>query len=230
MTPSSDRHGDGRTVADWGNRLRGGPSDKVFSSAELEGLPEPVRRYLGQRSRRGRRWRYVHGCGCAVASRSAVGCRFRPARCPTRTRVSSGPPVRQESSQAPTGISTGQAPWTGSSRAWSPSRTRMGRRVPERGWPSWRRRDLGADSPAAPFRRDLVAADEAHVTARLHLGPTPVEINLDLDPGGRIRSVLFDRWGDPDQTKSWAWHPFGGEITGYRSFGGLTVPSAGRFG
>jgi hypothetical protein len=26
--------------------LRGDPSDKVFSSAELEGLPEPVRRYL----------------------------------------------------------------------------------------------------------------------------------------------------------------------------------------
>jgi len=43
--------------------------------------------------------------------------------------------------------------------------------------------------------------------------------------------VVFDRWGDPDETGSWAWHPFGGEITGYRSFaGGLTIPSAGRFG
>jgi hypothetical protein len=46
MTPARDSDRDGRTMADWENRLRGDPSDKVFSSAELEGLPEPVRRYL----------------------------------------------------------------------------------------------------------------------------------------------------------------------------------------
>ncbi|MGP0026405.1 MAG: hypothetical protein ACLPKE_24080 [Streptosporangiaceae bacterium] len=50
MTPARDRDGDGdgdgRTLAGWENRLRGGPSDKAFSSAELEGLPELVRRYL----------------------------------------------------------------------------------------------------------------------------------------------------------------------------------------
>ena len=37
------------------------------------------------------------------------------------------------------------------------------------------------------------AADEGHVTARLHLGPAPVEIDLDLDQGadpvGGLRSV-----------------------------------------
>jgi hypothetical protein len=42
--------------------------------------------------------------------------------------------------------------------------------------------------------------------------------------------VVLDRWGDPDETRSWAWHRFGGEITGYRCFAGLTIASAGSFG
>ncbi len=52
MTPARDRDedgdgdGDGRTLAGWENRVRGGPSDKAFSSDDLAGLPEPVRRYL----------------------------------------------------------------------------------------------------------------------------------------------------------------------------------------
>jgi hypothetical protein len=74
------------------------------------------------------------------------------------------------------------------------------------------------------------AADENHITAYHRLGSTAVEIDLTLDAAGRIRSVVFDRWGDPDQTGSWAWYPFGGEITGYRSFAGLTIPNAGRLG
>lgn len=74
------------------------------------------------------------------------------------------------------------------------------------------------------------ADDENHIIARQYLGSTPLEINLSLHTDGRIRSVVFDRWGDPDETGSWAWHQFGGEITGYRSFGGLSIPSAGRFG
>jgi hypothetical protein len=42
--------------------------------------------------------------------------------------------------------------------------------------------------------------------------------------------MVLDRWGDPDRTGTWAWHPFGGQITGYRCFAGLTIPSAGRLG
>jgi hypothetical protein len=51
-----------------------------------------------------------------------------------------------------------------------------------------------------------------------------------LEADGRIRSVVFDRWGDPDRSGVWGLHPFGGEVTGYRTFSGLTVPSAGRIG
>jgi hypothetical protein len=57
-----------------------------------------------------------------------------------------------------------------------------------------------------------------------------VEVTYRLDADGRIASLAFDRWGDPDRTDTWDWHRFGGEVTGYRTFGGLTIPSEGRLG
>jgi hypothetical protein len=51
-----------------------------------------------------------------------------------------------------------------------------------------------------------------------------------LDGDGRIRSFVFDRWGDPDNTGTWGWHPFGGEITAHGTFDGVTIPAAGRLG
>jgi hypothetical protein len=68
-----------------------------------------------------------------------------------------------------------------------------------------------------------------HVTAAFEVGETPVELHLRLDRAGRVTSLAFDRWGDPDG-HGFGWHRFGGEITGYASFGGLTIPSAGRLG
>lgn len=231
MTPSSDRHGDGPTVADWENRLRGGPSDKVFSSAELEGLPEPVRRYL--------RTAIAPGTPLAVCARLRMRGRIKVGRwLPFSARQVLNPHEGFIWSARAAGVIAGSDRYFDGAGAmdWKlagvvtvahadgpdVSQSAAGRAGGEGIW-----------VPTALLPRFGVtwsAADEVHVTARLHLGPTPVEINLDLDPGGRIRSVVFDRWGEPDGTKSWAWHPFGGEITGYRSFGGLTVPSAGRFG
>ena len=47
---------------------------------------------------------------------------------------------------------------------------------------------------------------------------------------GHIRSLVLERWGDPDNTGKWELHPFGGAVTGYKTFDGVTVPSAGRVG
>jgi Family of unknown function (DUF6920) len=58
------------------------------------------------------------------------------------------------------------------------------------------------------------------VTARYRLGETPLEILYRLDADGRIVSLAFDRWGDPDNSGTFAWHPFDG----------VTIPSAGRVG
>jgi hypothetical protein len=74
------------------------------------------------------------------------------------------------------------------------------------------------------------AADHGHVTARFALDGVAVDLHYGLEDDGRIRSLVFDRWGDPDRSGSWGLYPFGGEVTDYRSFGGLTVPSAGRIG
>jgi hypothetical protein len=71
------------------------------------------------------------------------------------------------------------------------------------------------------------AADR--VTAAFAVGETPLELELRLDPAGRIVSLGFDRWGDPGDGR-FAWHRFGGEITGYAGFAGLSIPSAGRLG
>lgn len=35
------------------------------------------------------------------------------------------------------------------------------------------------------------------------LGTTPVQIALTVDVVGRVRSLVFDRWGDPDRTGVW---------------------------
>lgn len=68
------------------------------------------------------------------------------------------------------------------------------------------------------------------VSLHYSLGPHPMTVTYQLLEDGRIGSLVFDRWGDPDDTGRWGWHRFGGEITGHTRFGGLTVPSQGRMG
>jgi hypothetical protein len=74
------------------------------------------------------------------------------------------------------------------------------------------------------------ATDERHLTARSRIDTLQVELHFELDAGGLVRSLVFDRWGDPEGTGHWGLHPFGGEITAWATFDGLTIPSAGRFG
>jgi hypothetical protein len=74
------------------------------------------------------------------------------------------------------------------------------------------------------------AASDTCITARFRVGDAPIVLHLRLDPGGRAASFVFSRWGDPGGTGEWDWHPFGGAFTDYRTFGGVTVPVAGRIG
>lgn len=68
------------------------------------------------------------------------------------------------------------------------------------------------------------------ISLHYDLGPYPVTVTYRLDGDGRITSLVFDRWGDPDGTGRWDWYPFGGEVTRYAPFGGLSVPAEGRMG
>jgi hypothetical protein len=57
-----------------------------------------------------------------------------------------------------------------------------------------------------------------------------LEVRYIFDEEGRVRSLTFDRWGDPDRSGAWRMYPCGGDVTGYRRFAGLTIPSEGRLG
>jgi hypothetical protein len=74
------------------------------------------------------------------------------------------------------------------------------------------------------------AIDDAHINARFDVDGQDVQVNYTIADDGRIRSLVFDRWGDPDNTGTWEQHPFGCEVTDYETFDGVTVPSAGRVG
>ena len=87
--------------------------------------------------------------------------------------------------------------------------------------------------PTALLPRFGVAwsAQGAHdATARFQVDDTPLALHLRFDDASRLASLVLDRWGDPHESGTWGWHPFGGEVTGYRSFGAVTIPSEGRFG
>lgn len=68
------------------------------------------------------------------------------------------------------------------------------------------------------------------ITAAFSLGEARLRLELHIDEVGRIQSLVFERWGDPDITGTFGEYPFGGVITEYENFDGLTIPSAGRLG
>lgn len=73
-------------------------------------------------------------------------------------------------------------------------------------------------------------AEDDEITARYEIDDRPAEVHFHLTPDGQIRSVVFDRWGDPDDTGVWSLHPFGGDFTSHATFDGITIPDAGRLG
>jgi len=68
------------------------------------------------------------------------------------------------------------------------------------------------------------------LTSEFAVDGVAVTVTYGLGGDGRVQSVALERWGDPDRTGSYGWHPFGGEVGAHRTFAGLTVPTAGRIG
>lgn len=74
------------------------------------------------------------------------------------------------------------------------------------------------------------ATDDRHLSAQYRLDDADVELRLSLDDRAQIRSLVLDRWGDPDSTGDWGLHPFGLEVTAYATFDGVRIPRAGHVG
>jgi len=73
--------------------------------------------------------------------------------------------------------------------------------------------------------------DRTHLTVRTTHDGHEVACRLHLDDDDdRIRTLVVDRWGDPDETGVFGLHPFGMDVTATATFSALTVPSEGRVG
>lgn len=71
------------------------------------------------------------------------------------------------------------------------------------------------------------ATDANHITASYRIDGLELELHYTLDDEGRVRSVALDRWGGPDGNGV---HRFVHELTRYSTFDGVAIPSAGRAG
>ena len=212
-------------MADWERRLCGQPTAGVFDDAELAGLPAPVRRYF--------RAAIAHGTALATGVRFRMRGHIKVGRwLPFHADEIVDPHVGFVWAARAAGVIAGRdryldgvgamhwklAGLVDVANADGPdvSRSAAGRCGVE-----------GILLPTAMLPRSGVtwtAEDDEHITAHHRVGSTPVEIGLTIDAEGLVRSVVLPRWGDPDSTGTWGWHPFGGVIDGHRTFGGITIP------
>jgi hypothetical protein len=221
----------GRSLRELEGRLLRPAAPGRFDPAELDGLPAPVRRHLGQA--------ITPGTPLATSARLRMRGSIKVGRwLPFRARQVLSPHAGFIWAARAAGViagtdryldGAGTMDWrllglvtVAHAEGADATRSAAGRAGGEAVW-----------LPTALLPRFGVAwsADgQDRVRASYRVGETPVEVSFRLTPDGRIRSLAFDRWDDPDGGGRFGWHRFGGEITGYRSFGGLAIPAAGRLG
>jgi hypothetical protein len=222
----------GWSLAEWERRLvdEPPPAPPVFAESEIESLPAPVRRHL----------RGAISLGTPLAR--SVGLSMRGS-----IKLGRWLPFRARQLLSPRGFvwkarvaglitgadhyldGVGGMDWRLAGRLTvaheegpDVSRSSAGRGGAESVW-----------LPTALLPRFGVrwsAEDETHISAAYHLDDTALDLRFSLAPSGQLLDLVFPRWGDPDRTGTWGWHPFGGEFSAHRSVEGLTVPAAGRFG
>lgn len=204
---------------------------EAFDPAELDGLPEPVRRYLAASI----------APGATVATVAAIRMRGQ-------IKVSRWLPFRAEEVLAPhrgfvwraraAGLISGHDAYLDARGAmqWKllglvtvmraedddVARSGAGRCGGEALW-----------LPTALLPRFGVAwsaPSNDEIAARFDLDGTRVGVQFQIARQGLPVAVVLDRWGDPDRTGTFGWHPFGGTITAHHTFNGITVPSRGRWG
>jgi hypothetical protein len=212
-------------------RLIRPPAAAVFTEAELDGLPGPVRRYL--------RYAIAEGTPLASTARLHMRGHLKLGRwLPFQAQQLLDPHHGFHWGARVAGLMSGfdcYAAGQGQMRwklagllpvmvADGPdlSRSAAGRVAGEAMW-----------VPTALLPRygvDWSAVDDRHLTARWRIDTFEVELQLVVDGTGRLRSSVFRRWGDPDHTGTFGLYPCGGDVTSYAAFGGVSVPGTGRAG
>jgi len=80
------------------------------------------------------------------------------------------------------------------------------------------------------FGVEWTATADGQAVARVPTSTETIDVTYDLDEVGRVESIAFQRWGDPQRTGSFALHTFGGTMSDYRRFEGVTIPTRGSVG
>ncbi len=208
------------------------PAQAAFATDEVEGLPGPVQRYL--------RWAVLPGTPLARAARLRMRGHIKLGRwLPFSAEETLAPHAGFVWPASVLGVMAGSdrcvhgdggMDWKllGRRTVVHAEGPDVSRSAAERG---------AAEAIWVPtvllprFGVTWEAIDHSHLVARYGMGEHPVENHLHVDPDtGRLLRFHLDRWGDPDETGTWRPVPFGGDATGWRTFGGVTVPSAGRVG
>ena len=210
MTPAG-----AETVKEFEDRLAEPAPGGTFSEDDLEGLPEPVRRYL--------RASIAPGTPLARAARFAMrgsiklGSRWLRFRghevlAPHRGLVWA---VRAG------GVITGSDRYLDGEGSMDWKILGLLRVVHADG-PDISRRTagrVGAEAVWLPtallprFGVSWTASDEHHISCSYRLREVEIGLDCELDDEGRLRSAALERWGDPDSTGNWDRHPFGFEGT-----------------
>ena len=202
----------------------------VYTDAEIEGLPGPVRRFFQAA---------LAGASLAHSARLRMRGRIRIGRwLPFRAVEVLSPHVGFVWAARVAGIIVGSdrfvdghgaMDWklAGLIRVMHAEGSDVARSAAER---------AGAEALWVPtallprFGVEWAAADDNHISAQYRIADYPVHLDYTLNDGGRIRSVVFDRWGDPEGSGEYGPHSFAGEFTAHATFDGMTIPSEGRLG
>ena len=219
------------SVRELRTRLADLPAPGSFSDAELESLPDPVRHYFEVA--------VAPGTPLAAAVRFRMGGSIKLGKrwVPFRARQIEAPHHGFVWS-ARAGVIVGSDRYASGHGAMNWKILGLVRVMHADG-PDMSRSAAGrvrAEAVWVPtallprFGVTWTAADPHHISASYRLDEADIDLQYTLGDDARVRSVVFDRWGDPDNTGTWGHHPFGFEVTGYSTFDGVTIPSAGRAG
>jgi hypothetical protein len=186
------------------DRLALPPAPAVFGEAELQGLPDPVQRYLraaiGPRHparhlgvaahARPHQARPLGAVPCSPAARSPVRLRVGRTR---RWRAHRVRPLRRRGGAD---VLEAARPASGRARR-GPDLTRSaaGRAAAEAIW---------LPTTLLPrFRIRWTALDDRHLAARCDVDAVEIQAHYSIDADGRLLSMVFDRWGDPERSGTW---------------------------
>lgn len=207
------------------------PPRGVFSHVEVEGLPGPVASYF--------RTAVAPGTPLALSARIRMRGRIKIGRwVPFTAQEVLSPHVGFVWAARAAGIITGsdrfvdgngEMDWRllGLIRVMQGSGPDVSRSAAER---------AAAEAVWVPtallpgFGVEWSAEEGDRLSARFQIADYPLRIALSTTEEGLIRSVTFDRWGDPDGTGEFGLHPFGGDFSAHATFDGVTIPSEGRLG